>query len=1734
MIEIKNIQGSVIYSTELNRGAKRKFTLMKEDYVTLPFSLEEPKSFPIGSYAEIDGTRFEIVDLQKPTLNNSTGGYDYQLRLDAYYWKWKNKIFKFTPEVGGQEASWSLTASLDVHLGIFLRNLTALGYTYRGVGFEFSIDATVENKAIAMTYENTNMIDALSALAESFGCEWWVTDNVIHFGRCEYGKPVDFIVGENVEEMSRSESQSSYATRLYVFGSTRNIPSSYRPVDESIVINGVVQRRLMLPEGIPYIDAYEGMSEEEAIEEVIIFDDVYPKTDGHISSVETYDDTTENEDGTTTTETFYRFTDNGITFSQDYILEGEELRVQFTSGSLNGMEFGVAFNPKGESEKNDDGSWNSAAQLFEVVANEDYGRKLPDSTLNPKVEDTYILIGWDSTKIGDLGLVSKAEEELYQKGLEVSAKRKVDPSTYNCKMMSDYMFGLDSEGNQDELYRKTFEVGDKVNLVNDAYFSNGRVSRIIGYEYNLDYPFDSPVYVVGETASYSRIGELESRLDSLILNGMKYVGGSGSGVYIIGTNDTTKPTNRNVYSALRSDQRFLRKDKDDTAKGKITFNKGWETKEFISGLLGHGAKVDEYGQAELESLFIRTFIEVPELRFNRYTVRMGDEINSVSAGVVESVTPDMDADGNVLTSGTLTLKLEDTDIGTLEYDDIVTQIYSDLLNKDNNSSETTDDGKGNRHMKGFATVMFKVLEVSGERNEIIRYSLRPLSDNWKKQVHPYQFGAFSQRGNFSNKDRQIIIYKGLCPKPYTRYMDGVNDWEFTAKMIGMQLGYLGNLSVFGMDMTGYSAYLNNVYFTGMIRQLYIPEWIEGESAAQNGTLVYMGGDHYVSKGNTVNPPLFDLTDENGNSLIFTDEDGEGNLIDLNNEEYDMLAKKGDDGVGIKSNVSYYMITDTTLKPLESSGEWSTSMIQPTELKPYLWKKTVVTYTNLTSQTTIECISVRGKDGTSVSIKGSFDSEAELKAAFPNGPTNASDAYIVGGDLYVWTGSEWKNVGAIKGEKGDTAYIHLKYANETSSGTQVTVGGSVFTLSFTPNDGEDIGDWLGIYTDFAPEDSMSISDYKWKKIRGDKGIDSTSYSMESPIGVINFTSDGYPNPASFVVSVKKQTGNGNMEACSDFYLATWRNDGTWQLVSVSSVKTSSVTIIPAATTVYKHYRVTAHSTTSVSESNIIFGKSIGVAFDGMKGTDGKDGKDGENGKDGEDGIFVYDCGLYDKNRPYYYKTIDGKVRRDKMVYEIGGSFYNFLVRSRQLDDSTGLVNTPPTKAAGDENWEVMSQFQSIIANTLFGTNANIGGFMVSAEKMLSQTSVTDSEGTTYPAFELNGSKGTMTMRQGEGTTWEVDKNGIQKVGNAQGERIEVNPNTKSISVFDAGNIERTVLDGKEYSRSELVATSGGLFTLTSNKSATATSQGSQYASVTSFASDMLYSSYAGLAVVDITSMQVTLSVPSTYAEDTEDIQGLSLGEAYMYVYTYASSEIGAAIIGKKLVAMCDIADQAPDGSSTSEVLKGTYTAAVTKGYHRIVVEVSVTNRTNKDYVSATGSWNIASAIISVESYMSRIFANGVMFSESSANYFMALMESGNMTAEVASNGNVFSIKDGALTVNGIRQPIVVYAARISDTSTSSSVSPGKTEIINNGTAATLVKTTTTGEYTLTLPSSYGLTSSNMIVNLTGYGTIAGGDNPIKATLTGILGSASSMRLTVRTSDDESANYGGFYIEIKKMI
>lgn len=66
MINIRNIKGEVILSTPINEGCKRRYELMKEDYITLRFSLETPVFFGLGCTVDCDFGAFEVCDIQYP------------------------------------------------------------------------------------------------------------------------------------------------------------------------------------------------------------------------------------------------------------------------------------------------------------------------------------------------------------------------------------------------------------------------------------------------------------------------------------------------------------------------------------------------------------------------------------------------------------------------------------------------------------------------------------------------------------------------------------------------------------------------------------------------------------------------------------------------------------------------------------------------------------------------------------------------------------------------------------------------------------------------------------------------------------------------------------------------------------------------------------------------------------------------------------------------------------------------------------------------------------------------------------------------------------------------------------------------------------------------------------------------------------------------------------------------------------------------------------------------------------------------------------------------------------------------------------------------------------------------------------------------------------------------------------------------------------------------------------
>lgn len=849
MIQIKRNNKVFFTLEDFGEGSKLSYQLMDHHYVILKFTTATPIYFEIGDSVEIpDFGYFELTSSYFPKHNDSDG-YDYEMQMDAYYMSWKNKLCKYRPQHGANETSFKLTTTVGVHMNVILGNLKALGITYNGK--EFSVDYTTYNnkafdvqKRFLIEYGSISILDALNAICseDALNCEWWIDGSIIYLGYCEMEGQTTFEQDVNVLSMSYSESKSTYITRLYAFGSDRNIPKGYfTGADADVTTDGVATDYLMLPnkevdsDGFFAKDGYlENVNvvknDKQAIEGVVMFDDEYPKVECRVSSIKTYDSTVDNEDGTKTTQTFWQVTSTDSftnSFKESWIKSNLTLGIKFTSGALMGMEFEVSFKVIDK------------ANYFEIVANDTYGRTLPDGVMCPKVGDKFFLYNWDATKITDTDLIPTAQLSLFDRAKQYYQKTMISNSNFTCTMDGDKFY---NDGTYDY-----HPLGEQVKLINDMFAQvdakgkHYRNSRIIGMEIPLDIPYDHPQYIVGEKAATSRLGKLEDKVDSITVNGMQIGGagsGNGGGVYVIGLNDSTPATDSNVYSSRRSRMEFVSRLQDNTAKGTITWEKiqkflqgmdigdnaGQWTREgvlsvfkfltnnFEQGLYGHGAQIDEHGNMEANSIFARQFISAPKFVFNEISVTKAEQWNTNGYGTIKSVDRK---------NHTVTLKLEENDYGSLSEGDICRGIFADIENS--YGSDTNNEGEmdecGFTMHRGFFTTYFYVKKIiTAEKGKFVfEYGKRS-----EGTPDPCAFMDFAQYGNFTDEQRQSSMYFCSRGRSYIEVLDGVNTWEIQAENRVTRYGWLGGLRVKKTDGTwenlkGNGLFAqNNVYLGGAV------------------------------------------------------------------------------------------------------------------------------------------------------------------------------------------------------------------------------------------------------------------------------------------------------------------------------------------------------------------------------------------------------------------------------------------------------------------------------------------------------------------------------------------------------------------------------------------------------------------------------------------------------------------------------------------------------------------------------------------------------------------------------------------------------------------------------------------------------------------------------------------------------------------------------------------------------
>lgn len=523
---------------------------------------------------------------------------------------WERPTYFALTDNGEYATGFDLPLELhDVHIAVLIRN--------RNVAYED--DSYNVNSFVDITSQGELEVVCKTPAKKIEGLTVKVLDNSGAVSRTIAGVTLnpDFDTDETEASTLRLPSGDSLAvgTKFQLHDLRRNlVPASYFTSIyaafekyNDITVNGIVTPRLMLPlhdeNGVAingYIDACPFTSEEEAIEDVVVFEDVYPSRVSMITELwrsEEYADETEEQDGSVTTETWRAFVYQDDLFNENnpfdadaYMINGETLRITFQSGMLNGQTFEVRY--------------IAESCGFEIIRDND--TLLPNDVVCPKIGDKFILHGFNIAMLSDeaTDYVDLAEQDLLAKTREYIKNLNLDPSAYRIPLACDFA----QEHCADIPGAACFPIGQSVNIVYPEYFENGRKSRVIGFEIPLDIPYDNPIYIIGEKPQFSRIGAIEDKLNNeLKIAGSAVAstssGGSSSGAYIIKRNDTTPASDTNLFSAARAKVEFALK----TAVQRITylwkFIRGAEFGEYAEGQTG--GKVDAEGNAEVKSLHVR-------------------------------------------------------------------------------------------------------------------------------------------------------------------------------------------------------------------------------------------------------------------------------------------------------------------------------------------------------------------------------------------------------------------------------------------------------------------------------------------------------------------------------------------------------------------------------------------------------------------------------------------------------------------------------------------------------------------------------------------------------------------------------------------------------------------------------------------------------------------------------------------------------------------------------------------------------------------------------------------------------------------------------------------------------------------------------------------------------------------------------------------------------------------------
>lgn len=566
--------GNVKARIEPDGSSTQEKEIQGDNLLNLSFTLYEFIPVDVNDYIDYGGERYRAVEKYVPA-EKSTVEWEYSLRLYGIESLIKRFLILNNTD-GGNEAVFTLTARPIDHVRLIVKNIND------------GMDGTTNFKAgtvegtdnVTIDYTGKYCNDGLKELAEAVGVEWWIEGETVNLCRCEHGEEITLGYDKGLTALDRDKADNAkFYTRLFPIGSSRNIDAAKYG-----------HSRLMLPDGVKYVDINVERYGIIHHYEQKAFADIYPRRVGVVASVRSKE--VKDKDGKPFT--IYYFKDNDLTFDpNDYEIGGLVKHVSFQEGSeLAGLGT--------DNDHYFEVNYDSKTQEFEIITIWPYNddTQLPGGTLVPKPGDKYIL--WNIRMPDEYyGL---AEKEFRTAVDEYNRKHALDVSRY--KAPTDHVW-IEETGT--ELF-----IGRRIRLESSEYFPgkgyrSSRITKIIR-------KVNEPGQMDLEISDALSTGTM-ARVDSAIADAKNYAGGLVGGINvpdIIRSWDTTRPTDTNLYSARRTHKEFLSKNSPDRAKKKIIFDEGLDLGDFESGT--QGGRLDGKGNAELLTLVVRELLHSARFR----------------------------------------------------------------------------------------------------------------------------------------------------------------------------------------------------------------------------------------------------------------------------------------------------------------------------------------------------------------------------------------------------------------------------------------------------------------------------------------------------------------------------------------------------------------------------------------------------------------------------------------------------------------------------------------------------------------------------------------------------------------------------------------------------------------------------------------------------------------------------------------------------------------------------------------------------------------------------------------------------------------------------------------------------------------------------------------------------------------------------------------------------------------